>query len=44
MEVEDVFAAIACWIMLLDKHDQYIRRPNQHFWERLLLICGDMGC
>ena len=46
MEVEDVFAALAHWIMLLDKHDQYIRQANidQQFWERLLLICGDMGC
>ena len=39
---------MAYWIMLCDKHGTYIRRQNmqnmQKFWQRVLLICGDMGC
>ena len=44
MEVKDLFAAISYWIMLLDKNDQYMRKENQMYSERWLLICGDMGC
>ena len=43
MEVECLFAALAYWCMLLDKEGAYVRRSNQHFWERVFVIMGDMG-
>jgi hypothetical protein len=43
MEVEDLFSALAHWIMLSDKHNAYLRPKTQPFWQRQMLITGDLG-